>query len=226
MQTVGLLIKIRQVWIDRISHRLARGEGVRESFIHELGHFYDLLQQAIATGDPSWLDPLLDAWVDARTKSELEKQEASLTPILNQIILSTYEVVGENLEVKDALDVLGSLLPIYIHALDRTAQREARLHIEHISKELDNVRLTLEKLDKNKSDFIAVAAHELKTPLTLIEGYSAMLRDQFPLFDQSSQATILINGINNGTRRLREIIDDMIDVSLIFNQSGSINYWQ
>ena len=41
--------------------------------------------------------------------------------------------------------------------------------------------LTLERLDKSKSDFISVAAHELKTPLTLIEGYAAMLRDQFPL---------------------------------------------
>jgi len=224
MQIIELLVKIRQVWIDRISHRLARGEGVRESFIHELSQFYDLLQQAIVTGDPAWLDPLLDAWVDARTKSELEKQETSLSPILNQIVLTTYEVVSENIAEKDALEIFGAVLPVYVYALDRTAQREAQLHIEHISNELDNVRLTLERLDKSKSDFIAVAAHELKTPLTLIEGYSTMLRDQFPIIDQSSQSIILISGIKNGTRRLREIIDDMIDVSLIDNDMMSLNF--
>jgi signal transduction histidine kinase len=42
---------------------------------------------------------------------------------------------------------------------------------------LKQVQQTLEKLDRSKSDFIAVAAHELKTPLTLIEGYTAMLRE-------------------------------------------------
>ena len=35
---------------------------------------------------------------------------------------------------------------------------------------------TLEKLDKNKSDFIQVAAHELRTPLTVIKGYMGMIK--------------------------------------------------
>jgi signal transduction histidine kinase len=64
----------------------------------------------------------------------------------------------------------------------------------------------------------------LKTPLTLLEGYAAMLRDRFPPQDQTSHPVILLKGIDNGTRRLREIVDDMIDVSLIDNNLLDLNF--
>jgi signal transduction histidine kinase len=69
-------------------------------------------------------------------------------------------------------------------------------------------------LDKSKSDFIAVAAHELKTPLTLIEGYTNMLRSEVQEAEQPRIA-LMLSGIASGTLRLKETVDDMIDVSLI-----------
>ena len=83
-------------------------------------------------------------------------------------------------------------------------------------------RSTLENLDKSKSDFIAVAAHELKTPLTLIEGYASMLKDLFPKDNESG--IILLQGMDNGIKRLQDIVNDMIDVSLIDNDMLKINY--
>ena len=82
----------------------------------------------------------------------------------------------------------------------------------------------LRRLEKSKSNFISIAAHELKTPLTLIEGYAAMLPDQ--LVDQGEYypANILLKGMDNGTRRLRVIVDDMIDVSLIDNNLLELNF--
>jgi signal transduction histidine kinase len=96
------------------------------------------------------------------------------------------------------------------------------LRVDHISIELEAAHNVLERLDKSKSDFIAIAAHELKTPLTLIEGYSAMLTEQ--LQQDPQHADTMLAGIGNGTRRLREIIDDMIDVSLIDNNLLSLNF--
>ena len=80
----------------------------------------------------------------------------------------------------------------------------------YITNELVEVRQTLEKLDRSKSNFISVAAHELKTPLTLIEGYAAMIRD---LVSQNGndQIDTLLSGVNTGISRLHEIIDDMIE---------------
>jgi signal transduction histidine kinase len=89
---------------------------------------------------------------------------------------------------------------------------------------LEQTRQTLEKLDKSKSDFIAVAAHELKTPLTLIEGYASMLVENHERVNTDESELQLLNGIRNGTRRLRSIIDDMIDVSLIDTNLLLINF--
>lgn len=75
-------------------------------------------------------------------------------------------------------------------------------------------------LEKNRKRFINVAAHELKTPLTLLEGYSKMLRENVRPDDL--QTAIYLGGLDSGTERLRSIINDMIDVSLITSGSFSI----
>jgi signal transduction histidine kinase len=115
-------------------------------------------------------------------------------------------------------------LPIFTYAFGYASQKETAIQVDHIFNRVEEARLSLERLDKSKSDFISVAAHELKTPLTLIEGYSSMLRDRLNESNGASQNQILIKGIENGTRRLREIVDDMIDVSMIDNQMLSLSF--
>ena len=52
--------KIRPIWIERVSRQLAHGESVRESFIQQLNEYFDMMKQAVITGDPSWMDNVLD----------------------------------------------------------------------------------------------------------------------------------------------------------------------
>ncbi len=224
MPIIELLNQIRPVWIERVSRQLARGESVRESFASQLAEYLDMMQQAILTGDPSWMDKVLENWAKARTQSELENEEVSLAPLLDQIMMTTHEVASETLDNGDALALLGAILPLYTYSVQYTTHLETKIYIEHVSNDLEDARLTLERLDKSKSDFISVAAHELKTPLTLIEGYAAMLRDQYPTEDPGSPAALFIKGIDNGTDRLREIVDDMIDVSLLDNDMLQMNF--
>ena len=224
MHVVDLLTQVRQSCVSRLSHRLARGEGVRESFLHELDRFYQLLLQAVEFGDPAWLDQLLAEWVQARTQTELEDEEASLPPILNNIMLVTYEAVSETMNEKDAMSVMGAVLPMFTHALEYATREETQLHINHISSELEQAKSELERLDKTKSDFIAVAAHELKTPLTLIEGYTSMMREVLPSDVKAVPIDLYLKGIDSGSHRLREIVDDMIDVSMIDNDMLSITF--
>jgi len=51
-----------------------------------------------------------------------------------------------------------------------------------------------------------------------------MLRDRSKDNNGNSHNSILIKGIENGTQRLRQIVDDMIDVSMIDNQLLDLNY--
>lgn len=224
MSAVELLGQIRSKWIARVSQDLARGEGIRESFLAQLNRFYDLLLQAVESGNPEWMAPLLNEWAESRTESDLSQREASLYPILNQILLITYQISRAELNPIQALDLMGSLLPIYVFAFEYIITKEAELYIRHHSEELERAQLALERLDKSKSDFIAVAAHELKTPLTLIEGYASMLREVLPQNNGGSRSEIYLSGIGQGTHRLREIVDDMIDVSIIDNNMLSLNF--
>jgi signal transduction histidine kinase len=223
MGIIESLKQIRSTWLTKISHQMARGEGVRESFLGELNQFYDLLLQAIESGDPTWMDTLLDGWVEARTQTDLQNRDTSLAPILESIWLKSFEIAREELAKQDALDLIGALMPLYTHSLEYTMRKESRQYIEFVSGELEKAKNKLEKLDKSKSDFISIAAHELKTPLTLIEGYAAMLKERQEV-QRASQSDIYLKGLDNGTRRLREIIDDMIDVSMIDNSLLSLNF--
>jgi signal transduction histidine kinase len=222
MSAQALLEKIRSNWLHRVAHSMARGEDVRANFEQELGQFFSMLEQAVATGDPAWLDSILLEWAGSPTQSDLEQGKNNVTLLLNKMIDVTNEVAREILTNSEVLDLLTELIPIYTHLLEKAARLEMETRITYISNELVNVQQQLEKLDRTKSNFISVAAHELKTPLTLIEGYTTMMRDMIDESGQNQFDSLLI-GMNKGVRRLHEIIDDMIDVSLIDNDLLSLN---
>jgi signal transduction histidine kinase len=216
------LDQIHTQWMERISRDLARGEGVRTGFVEQLERFYDLLRQTVVIGDTAWLDPILYDWGHSPTETHLEEGEYEVSFVINRIIALTIEVARENLSEKDALELLAAIIPILTHSLSVVVRYEMETRVAHISNELNETQEKLQKLDHNKSNFISVAAHELKTPLTLIEGYTTMMVDMAEHPDQMSIGRLL-KGINTGILRLREIIDDMIDVSLIDNHLLTLN---
>ncbi len=222
MSLQNLLEKIRPLWIDRVAHDLARGTGVRENFKKELGRFFNLLEQAILTGDPSWMDPLLYDWANAPTESDLAEGKHNLATLLSRANALTFEVAKENLDPLDAIELVSATSAIYSYCLSKAASFEADKRVSYVTNELNSIQHKLEQLDKTKSNFISVAAHELKTPLTLIEGYTAMMSDFIP--NENGTASQLLDGVKTGVHRLREIVDDMIDVSLIDNSLLSLNF--
>ena len=223
MRSIDYFYSIRSTWLVNVSQRLARGETLRENFTHLLERLFDLLEQAIESGDPSWLNPVLDELVEARTQSEFENIDASLSAMLSQIMAESFDVSRNHLKANEAMDLFALLLPNFLYAINYSTRKEMILQVEHLSQKLQIANETLERLDRSKSDFISIAAHELKTPLTLIEGYSSMLKEYIP-HDDFSQAVIMLKGVDNGTRRLHEIVNDMIDVSLIDTNMLSLNF--
>jgi signal transduction histidine kinase len=223
MNIPEILTEIRSSWIRRVANSLARGAGVRENFQEQLERFYDLMVQAIETGDPAWVDPVLYDWSAAPTQSDLREGEKNISAVLNRMLMITFELAREDLTEQDAMELMGVVLPVFTFSLEKAARYEMETHVAFISNELSGVQNKLERLDRSKSNFISVAAHELKTPLTLIEGYTTMMHD-IPATGQSDQLERLIDGVNNGIRRLRSIVDDMIDVSLIDNNMLSLNF--
>jgi signal transduction histidine kinase len=218
-----LFIQIKEPWLERVSRRLAKEEGVREFFKEELDRFYDLLHQSVETGDSGWMETLLIEWTQALTETELENDETSSSTIISQIFLETINVIRDHIPVEQAIRLVESVIPIFTFTYERIASLETVVRVGYISSRLEGVQYDLEHLDRSKSDFISVAAHELKTPLTLIEGYASMLRENVPDEEQSSQA-LFLKGIDNGIQRLGQIVNDMVDVSMIDNDMLALNF--
>jgi len=72
----------------------------------------------------------------------------------------------------------------------------------------------VEKLDRQKSDFLATVSHELRTPLTSISGYLEVLQDldAGPLNAQQSR---MIEVISRNAVRLRSLIEDVLVISRV-----------
>jgi signal transduction histidine kinase len=94
-----------------------------------------------------------------------------------------------------------------------------RLQIEEMRKAYE----ALQRLDRAKLDFIQVAAHELRTPITIIRGYRDVLSSH-PAVKKDADLLRIINGMGEGTERMLEIVNSMLDVSKIDNQTLQVAF--
>jgi signal transduction histidine kinase len=85
-------------------------------------------------------------------------------------------------------------------------------------EDLQKSNKVLRQLDRNKLEFIQVAAHELRTPLTVLKGFVNVL-DKFGSADANASLVNVIQGINQGTDRIHEVVNLMLDVTRIDSES-------
>jgi signal transduction histidine kinase len=86
--------------------------------------------------------------------------------------------------------------------------------IDHERTEAE--RSELKKMDIVKSEFISIAAHELRTPVATIMGYTELLSDQnmIDTLDENQKKNFL-STIYESSEQLDKIVDDILDVSRI-----------
>ncbi|WP_299028723.1 HAMP domain-containing sensor histidine kinase [uncultured Thermanaerothrix sp.] len=216
---------IQTEWIERTVRVVGQSASTRENLHHQVREFVHASTQILKGEAVDLLDPILAQWASSLTQTDLESTASDLMRFMSVLVTSSLEALMIHLTPLEALAMFRALLPCFNYAYERLAQHEIEAKITYISNRLNEVQQRLERLDKSKSDFIAIAAHELKTPLTLIEGYTAMLREGLHQQDaNTAEFSLLLDGIENGARRLRGLIEDMIDVSLIDNQLLSLNF--
>lgn len=96
----------------------------------------------------------------------------------------------------------------------RTTLNRMRQNDQMAIQELRRTNSILAQLDRNKLEFIQVAAHELRTPLTVMKGYINVMKLDAAIRD-NPQLLEVLDGLNRGTDRLHEIVNTMLDASRI-----------
>ncbi len=96
-----------------------------------------------------------------------------------------------------------------------------REQIERLAKDLAKANKRLRELDQLKTEFVSIASHQLRSPLTAIRGYASMLVDgDFGTFPEKARDALM--RIDESSRFMAISIDDFLNVSRI--ESGSMKY--
>lgn len=93
--------------------------------------------------------------------------------------------------------------------------------VDRATMELREANTKLKELDKLKDEFISVAAHELRAPMTAIKGYLSIILEG-DAGEVSAKAVEYIRDAVEGNDRLLRLIDNMLNVSKA--EQGKMTY--
>ncbi len=200
--------------IDAALTGLSQDETQQSQVAESITAFFQSVLQAVLHQDSEPIYKVLDAWVAVRS-APTEGELTRLLPVVIKLKQIHSDLICQLSSDEQAVRLLTATEKVYDPAIIYLSNLEADAVLNHMRQQLEAAQLELDRLDKSKSDFIEVAAHELRTPITLVEGYANMLRTSVPNGESDPTVAPLLDGIEGGVTRLREIIRDMLDVSII-----------
>jgi len=147
-----------------------------------------------------------------------------------------YELGNNQWNIPQLRELLVKILPTNNPVVDFEVEHD----FPHIGKKLmllnayrielegqykDQILLAIEditdrkEIERRKDDFLSIASHELKTPLTTIKGYMQVLQRNIP-DNASEKFSITMGKVAQYIDRLNSLIAELLDVSRI--QTGNI----
>lgn len=135
-------------------------------------------------------------------------------------VCTTSECTVLEMEKKDFETILSRSPRMAIDIIRITLDR-IRANDQTMIEELQKNVKVLRQLDRNKLEFIQVAAHELRTPLTVVNGFVNVLRSMPGAREDASLGEV-IQGVIKGTERIHEVVNLMLDVTRIGTETLKI----
>lgn len=101
-------------------------------------------------------------------------------------------------------------------SLIQSVHREIRQKekVTKLARSLAKANLRLQELDKQKTEFLSIASHQLRTPMSIIKGYIELIQDG--AYGKISKETDkILNDMDETNERLVKLIDEFLDISRI-----------
>lgn len=137
--------------------------------------------------------------------------------ILLFINIFSYASAGQmflNIGLFIGASIIGILLIKSV--LNEVRQREK---LEGLTLQLREANVQLKKLDQAKSEFLSIASHQLRTPLTAIKGYLSMVLEG-TYGKISKKVEKPINNVFQASKQLNQLVNTLLNVSRI--EAGKI----
>lgn len=103
----------------------------------------------------------------------------------------------------------------------REQMEELTKQLKKTTKKLESANKELKRLDDAKSEFLSIASHQLRTPLTVIKGYSSMmLEGSFGKLNKVIKGNV--EKIFISTERLISLVESLLNISRI--EAGRLEF--
>jgi len=190
----------------------------------------------ISYKDAQWLDEylggsvtepkvlsLLDSDDEPLRKMMVSHRIAIILPLQRQDTKMGYLFLGEHKrshykprDIRVVWSLADELVIAIQNALSVEQIKELNAHLEQrvdaATKELRRSNAQLQKLDEAKDDFISMASHQLRTPLTSIKGYLSMMMEG-DIGKVSAEQQKVLNEAFMSSERMVRLISDFLNVS-------------
>lgn len=155
---------------------------------------------------------------------------AQLTSLISVILVFSLLFIREISHIKviviPTVIILSGLSIALIRSVKREIEQRRRLQDLSLSLEKSNLGLAeandkLKGLDKLKTEFLSLASHQLRSPLTAIKGYTSMLSEgAFGALSEPQDGAV--KRIYTSAQGLVNIVEDLLNVSKI--EQGGMKY--
>lgn len=139
-------------------------------------------------------------------------------------ILAIIEVVFEHNPLVLALRVVvfGAVLGFGIFLIRSVRNEiEQRQDLEQLTQALEKANGLLQEADKQKTEFLTIASHQLRTPLSILKGYIELIKDgSYGKIEPSTLKVLDDMDLNN--EHLVKLVDTLLDITRI--EQGRTKY--
>lgn len=102
-------------------------------------------------------------------------------------------------------------------------ETRGRKRVEILLEEITDVNERLRVMEQQKTEFISIASHQLRTPLTLIKGYASMiLENTFGAI--SDEAKIAIETLYASSEKIIDLINELLTVSRLEEGRAALTF--
>ncbi len=139
------------------------------------------------------------------------------------IILVTEGVVSRSVATVLFKFFFALLVAIFGWSLLRSVRKEVKQkeELSNLAESLEQANARLLEIDKQKTDFLSIASHQLRTPLSVLKGYIELVKDG-AYGKVGSTVTKVLGDMNTNNEHLIKLVDDFLNITRI--EQGRIKY--
>jgi signal transduction histidine kinase/HAMP domain-containing protein/CHASE3 domain sensor protein len=161
--------------------------------------------------------------VDVRSKDEIGELASAFNQMTRDLKQSQDQIRRHALELEqkvrertrdldDKVKEMAETKTAILNMMEDTD--ESNRQLIRTQDELEKSLGELKEMDIKKDQFISIAAHELKTPLTSIHGFSQLLQNR-KVANNFTKRNKYLKIMDHETKRLAKLVGDILDLSRI-----------